>query len=299
MTQRTLGQAEGTGGEGQPSFPLLSPAPRPLSPEDVWSLRLPWASPFDARSLARHLRAHPDRSVWIPETGEYLIGEPWRHRAAVTTIVDSVTRDNGAALVDALCDPHNGSGHELVVMTDFVGARPEGAYTHIGLERLQDVICYEMRVQSPDPPHGTLAFQQVDMAADDFAALLAVDHAAFPWLWWNTREEFAAYAAVPGVELHVGYDPAWTPVAYVGITHFQGWGHLDRIGVLPTRQGSGHGTEALRFAVHRLAAAGAERIGLSTQADNTRSQRLYHRFGFRRTYQNDYLIDGKRVRGKR
>jgi ribosomal protein S18 acetylase RimI-like enzyme len=126
-------------------------------------------------------------------------------------------------------------------------------------------------------------------------ALLHVDHAAFPWLWWNTREEFLAYASVPGVELYVGRDSAGEPVAYIGITHFRGWGHLDRIGVVPERQGDGYGLEALRFAVQRLALADATRIGLSTQADNTRSQRLYHRFGFTRTYQNDYNIFGRWV----
>src|SRR5215471_14071137 len=177
----------------------------PLSPDDVRGIYLPFSSPFDARSLAQHVREHPARSFWLPETGEYIIGEPWRHRAAVTAIVDCVARDNGRALVDALIDPRNGIGHELVVMTDFVGTRPSAFYTSVGLELIQEVICYELRTIPHEPPAETLAFQRVDMA-DSAAldALLQVDHAAFPWLWWNTREEFLAYAAVPGVELYVG-----------------------------------------------------------------------------------------------
>jgi ribosomal protein S18 acetylase RimI-like enzyme len=127
---------------------------------------------------------------------------------------------------------------------------------------------------------------------DDLAALLSVDHAAFPWLWWNNVAEFAAYARVPGVELYVGRDARDVPVAYVGLTHFRGWGHLDRIGVVPGVQGTGYGLEALRFAVHLLRSGGATRVGLSTQANNTRSQHLYHRYGFQRTYQNDYNIYG-------
>ena len=125
-----------------------------------------------------------------------------------------------------------------------------------------------------------------------WARLITVDHAAFPWLWWNSAEEFACLCAVPGVELYVGSMEAACHVAYVGITHFRGWGHLDRIGVIPQVQGTGYGLEALRFAVAMLARGGATRIGLSTQANNTRSQRLYHRFGFQRTYQNDYNIYG-------
>jgi ribosomal protein S18 acetylase RimI-like enzyme len=272
----------------------------PLAPDDARGIYLPFSSPFDARSLAEHLRAHPDRSFWLPETSEYIIGEPWRHRAAVTAVVDSVARDNGHALMDALADPHNGIGHDLVVMTDFVGTRPRAFYGNVGLELIQEVICYELRSVPYEPPAGTLDFHRMDTGnADDLQALLSVDHAAFPWLWWNTPEEFAAYARVPGVEISVGWDAAGEPVAYVGITHFRGWGHLDRIGVVPGKQGAGYGLEALRFAVQRLAEAGATRIGLSTQADNTRSQRLYHRFGFTRTYQNDYNIFGRWVNMER
>jgi ribosomal protein S18 acetylase RimI-like enzyme len=272
----------------------------PLSPDDARGIYLPFSSPFDARSLADHLRAHPSRSFWLPETGEYVIGEPWRHRAAVTTIVDCVARDNGPALVDALADRQNGIGHELIVMTDFVGTKPTAFYGNIGLGLIQEVICYELRTIPHEPPQGTLDFHRVDDAnPDDLGALLHVDHAAFPWLWWNTPEEFAAYAHVPGVELYVGWESAGEPVAYIGITHFRGWGHLDRIGVVPGKQGTGYGLEALRYAVQRLALADATRIGLSTQADNTRSQRLYHRFGFTRTYQNDYNIFGRWVNAAR
>jgi len=36
----------------------------------------------------------------------------------------------------------------------------------------------------------------------------------------------------------------------------------------------------------------ARRVGLSTQADNLRSQQLYERYGFRRAGGNDYTIYG-------
>jgi RimJ/RimL family protein N-acetyltransferase len=64
-------------------------------------------------------------------------------------------------------------------------------------------------------------------------------------------------------------------------------------------QGTGYGLEALRFAVHLLRNGGATRVGLSTQANNTRSQHLYHRYGFQRTYQNDYNIYGAWVNPNR
>src|SRR5207253_2002373 len=147
--------------------------------------------------------------------------------------------------------------HELVVMTDFVGSRQPSFYGGMGLGLLQEVICYELRVVPPDPPRGALAFTRVSTRREeDMTALLAVDHAAFPWLWWNSVAEFATYERVPGVELYIGADARGAPVAYVGITHFRGWGHLDRIGVVPGMQGSGYGLETLRFAVHALARGG-------------------------------------------
>lgn len=265
----------------------------PLQPEDARALHLPWSSPFDNRTLADHVRSHPHRAFWVPQTGEFVVGEPWRHREEITAIADVMARDHGEALVERLRCPDPVVGHELVVMTDFVGARQPGYYARLGLGLMQEVICYELRVVPPDPPRGTLAFARVSVERmDDLAALISVDHAAFPWLWWNSMTEFAAYARVPGVELYVGTDVRAVPVAYVGITHFRGWGHLDRIGVVPGLQGAGYGLEALRFAVHALRSGGATRVGLSTQENNTRSQRLYHRFGFQRTYQNDYNIFG-------
>jgi ribosomal protein S18 acetylase RimI-like enzyme len=254
----------------------------PLQPDDIRSLHLPWSSPFDNRTLADHVRAHPHRAFWLPQTGEYVVGEPWRHRDEITAVADIAARDHGDALVERLRCPDPAVGHELVVMTDFVGARQPGAYARLGLGLMQEVICYELRVVPPDPPRGTLAFARISVdRMDDLASLLSVDHAAFPWLWWNN-----------GVELYVGRDARDVPVAYVGLTHFRGWGHLDRIGVVPGVQGTGYGLEALRFAVHLLRSGGATRVGLSTQANNTRSQHLYHRYGFQRTYQNDYNIYG-------
>ncbi|MHB8646719.1 MAG: GNAT family N-acetyltransferase [Thermomicrobiales bacterium] len=265
----------------------------PLLAEDVRSLYIPWSSPFESMSLARHLRSYPTRAFWLPETGEYIVGEPWRHRDEITAVVDISARANGALLLDRLRQPASEPPQELIVMTDFAGARQPSFYTGHGLGLMQEVLCYELRAIPPEPPRGLLAFSAVSHERlDELAALIAVDHASFPWLWWNSAAEFAAYGQVPGVALYIGADDRGTAVSYVGLTHFRGWGHLDRIGVVPGYQGSGYGLESLRFAARMLARGGATRLGLSTQANNTRSQHLYHRFGFQRTYQNDYNIYG-------
>jgi ribosomal protein S18 acetylase RimI-like enzyme len=138
-----------------------------------------------------------------------------------------------------------------------------------------------------------LRFVRADTTnAESLADLCAVDHAAFPWLWWNSSLEFEVYGFTPGVELHLGYVDS-EPVSYVGITAYPGWGHLDRIAVIPAMQGSGLGYQSLDFAVSSLIRRGARRIGLSTQKQNVRSQQLYERYGFRRSRANDYRLYGK------
>ncbi|MGH2618799.1 MAG: GNAT family N-acetyltransferase, partial [Thermomicrobiales bacterium] len=117
-------------------------------------------------------------------------------------------------------------------------------------------------------------------------------------LWHNSRTEFDVYLRIPGVDVSL-LEAGGEPVAYIGITHFAGWGHLDRIAVLPGQQGRGFGREALGLAVDIMRRQGARRAALSTQLTNRRSQRLYERFGFRRTYEHDYRLFGRWRRPER
>ena len=82
----------------------------------------------------------------------------------------------------------------------------------------------------------------------------------------------------------------------VGFTTYAGWGHLDRIAVDPVCQGQGFGRQALQFVTSALVARGARSVALSTQLENVRSQRLYERFGFRRSRVNDYRLYGVQLR---
>ena len=276
--------------------PRPAPAPdasvTPLRAEDATRLGLGWGSSFSARELAQHLRDYPGLPWWVPATGEYLIGEPWRHRDEIAAIREMSARLHQGPLADAFCAASRERGYRLAVMVDQHEIRRDSFYQELGFALMQEILIYELRrLPRPIPPTATLRFNLVTPATN--ADLLAVDHAAFPWLWRNSAGEFAAYAALYGVEIYLGRELGGAAVAYVGITSYRGWGHLDRIAVIPGRQGRGYGLEALNFATARLAEHGARHIGLSTQSDNVRSQGLYERYGFRRTYHNDYSIYGK------
>lgn len=272
---------------------LGAPDIRVLRPEDVSSLRLSWHNRFDAHDASRMVASYPGRSVWIPESREFALVGPWRHRDEVAAIheLSAVRRAN--AVVEAVVERCREAGASLVLMTEMTERRRPAFYDRVGFSLLEEVITYDLEQPVLDPTaFAPLTFVPVPPNDDaGISALIRIDHAAFPWLWWNSEPEFRAYASAPGVELHLGLLDS-RPISYVGTTAYAGWGHLDRIAVDPAVQGSGWGRRTLAFAVNLLVARGARRVGLSTQRDNWRSQRLYEAVGFSRSRWNDYRLYG-------
>lgn len=266
-----------------------------LTPDAVGRLRLPWDARFTTRELVEIARATPSLSVWNRRTGEFVIGGPWRHRHEIATIVEVGASGGAIDLIDAFCLLARQQGAVLAVASEQVERRQASFYAHARLEPIEDIVIYEMsRVRAKAPRSGHLRFGPVHLDdAPMLQELIRLDHAAFPWLWWNSVEEFAEYAASPGVRIEVALDNDGRAIAYVGLTRFRSWGHLDRIAVDPAMQGQGVGRVALDYAVSSLAAAGAGRVGLSTQARNIRSRALYESYGFRRTTSHDYRVYGR------
>ena len=264
----------------------------PLTGADVGRLDLGWRSLFTPEELRAHLSRYPGRSFWAPATREYVIGGHWRHRREIGSLVElGVRGEHRAALVAALVDACRADGCPLLIFNDTAELRQQRWYAELGFELVQEIIVYELH----GPPAvrldaaAGLRFEEVD---EPTAELLAVDHRSFPYLWWNSEAEFDNYLSQGGVRVYLGRDAGGAAVAYAGITLYPGWGHLDRLAVVPEQQGRGYGAAALAYAIARINAQGIRRIGLSTQADNHRSQVLYERFGFRRTYRTDYSLYG-------
>ena len=276
--------------------PLPSDEVRVLTPPDVARLRPGWQNRLRGDELRQLLVAYPERSVWLPGSREYVVVAPWRHRDEVASIQELVAVRQAETLLAALVERCRAAGDALVLMMEIDEVRPPGFYARAGFDLIEEVVTYEMERVAPVRDQGPLRFRRADPAdRATLAELERIDHAAFPWLWWNSADEFAAYSRTPGVELFIGRQDE-RAVSYVGLTTYLGWGHLDRIAVDPAVQGQGYGRSSLAFAVNRLAAQGARRIGLSTQRENRRSQRMYERFGFRRTRGNDYRLYGVALR---
>lgn len=271
------------------------PAIRLLEIDDIPQLRLGWSSRFDSDDVERILRASPGSALWVPATGEYVLGGPWRHRTEILAVIELSATANAVRLVQELSSLAASHGHRLIIASEHHETRRRAFYDASGFQLLEEIMIYELTGMRPKAPdlHG-FHFDLVSIDDQEaHAALLELDHAAFPWLWWNSVEEFANYRHSPGVEIYLGRDSAERPISYVGVTRFRSWGHLDRIAVAPNLQGRGIGKVSLDWAVYVLAQGGARRVGLSTQARNSVSRQLYENYGFRRVISQDYLLYGR------
>lgn len=273
------------------------PEIRVLRPEQVAALRPRGNRLTTVPAIRSLIESYPGRSVWVPTTLEYVLMAPWRHRDEIAVVHDLVAIGHAEALLVAAIACCRAAGAAMMIMVELDEVRRPMFYARAGLSQIEEVITFELdRPWAISYPTFTLSFEPVrpgDLPA--MAALLAIDHAAFPWLWWNSPGEFAAYLDTPGAQLYLGWQEG-QPIAYVGVTAYSEWGHLDRVAVLPTSQGHGFGQQALAFAIERLVVSGARRVGLSTQQLNHRSQRLYERFGFRRSPDYDYRLYGTVLR---
>lgn len=111
----------------------------------------------------------------------------------------------------------------------------------------------------------------------DFEAIVRLDQQAFAPFWAFGEEELK-----PLMEDAVCFvaESRGQVAGYVlGACHGR-WGSILRLAVNPEYQGQGLGTDLLGAAVNWFREHRVKEIGLSTQADNERSQRLYARFGF-------------------
>jgi ribosomal protein S18 acetylase RimI-like enzyme len=271
---------------------------RPLELNDISALRLPGRR--GAASVRQLLAVHPGRSVWVPATLEYALIGPWRNRSEIASIEDLVAVRHMEELLRAAVDRCAEHGDDLVLTVELDSQRSPARYERAGLEMLEEVITYAMGIVR-EPWSGSDRIRLVRVNANDEAAINRVtniDQASFPWLWRNNRTEFDVYLHTPGVEVWL-VEADGAPVAYFGVTLFPDWGHLDRIAVVPEQQGRGFGLETLGLAVDTMRTRGARRVGLSTQRTNRRSQRLYERFGFRRTPDHDYRLFGAWCRPER
>lgn len=266
---------------------------RALTTEDVSQLPLAWYHRHDRGEIRRLIRIFPGRSLWQPDTGEFALIGPWRHRTDIVQVAELSAQASSVALIESAAAAAGHLGADLMVILESDERRRPSFYRSIDFEHLEDVITLELDILPDDAMATTdVTFVRVEPDSPEYAEIRRIDDIAFPWLWRNGPIEFSAYIRMPDVRIYLGLRDG-RPVSYHGVTLYGGWGHLDRIAVLPEFQGLGVGFQTLRHATAIMALAGAETVGLSTQGHNHQSRQLYERFGFVRQATNDYRIYGR------
>lgn len=276
-------------GRSVPSDP--SPVIEPLTPEALAVLRLSWLSRFNPSSLAAHLDENPGLSLWVPATGEYLVGEHWRRREDIGAIVEVTGRRGRHALITAAVERMRGEGKKLVVLGNDVWPDQMRMWLDHGFGPVERIVFFERDLpRRPEelvfPGLPDLQIERASLSEMD--ALVDVDHESFPWIWWNSVDEFGNYLLLPDVRAYLAWDGV-EAVGYASFTMYNGWAHLDRLAVRQSYQGRRFGAAQLAHALRLMVEEGARSVSLSTQENNIQSHRLYRGFGFKQSRDSMYI----------
>ncbi|MBF6612332.1 MAG: GNAT family N-acetyltransferase [Chloroflexi bacterium] len=261
------------------------PAVQALTGDDVRDLRLPWLSRFSKQSLAAHLQENPGLSFWVPATGEYVVAEPWRRRTEIAQIMEVTARKGRVSLLQVLLEELNANGFRIALMLDDVWHDQPKLYIELGFSHLERVIFFQKDLRARgalDLAHALPELSYNRLTLNDLDLLLELDHSSFPWLWWNGRTEMESYLQLDNVAAYIAWHEG-VPVGYSSFTLYHGWAHLDRLAVIEQEQGRNFGAAQLAYVLGLMAQDGAGSVSLSTQQNNTPSQRLYTGFGFKQT----------------
>ena len=251
----------------------------PLAADDLAQLtsRI-WTFPHS--DVVSMIAANPARSFRVEQSDEYIVGGSWRRRSDIGTVEYLRANRHRRALVQHLEQQHRHGQGRLLVVGTAEQAENLGFYLGEGFVLVDEIVRYQRqgaRIVGREP------FRPIrPVHPADRQKLAAVDHAAFPWLWWNSEEEFAWYLGLPGVEVHAVFEGERV-IGYTGYTITGQQGHLDRLAVEPAYQGRGIGTDLVRYTLACMARRRVERVSLTTQVDNLRSANLYRALGFVRT----------------
>jgi ribosomal protein S18 acetylase RimI-like enzyme len=252
-----------------------------ITPSSAAKVRLPYTSRFDNRLLANHVRAYPRMAVTTPDGRQYAIAGPWRHRDDIAELIETTRGGLRTELLETLLTDLGARGFALIVLDYGVEAKDPDYYRRNGFRLIERILEYDrpnVPVQHAAPPAG---FEVRPYQLKDRDDVLRVERVSFPWMWWNSEEEWDRYTVSPGVEILVG-GLAGSIIGYAGFVVHRHAGHLDRLAVRDVDQGRGRGAVLLTSALERMVERGATQVSLTTQEHNLRSQRLYERNGFHR-----------------
>lgn len=272
-----LGLLAGLSDRGATSRTLIGPLTGPKCD----AIQLPPSSRFDRRLLAEHVRLNPSMAFASADGRQYAIAGRWRHRQDIAELLEASPGSLRRHLIEALVDDLTNNGFRLLILDYGVEANDPAFYQNSSFHLIERIIEFERPDMPVDVRSWPKTFTVAAYRPGDRQDVLLVEQQSFPWLWWNSREEWDEYVVTPGVEVLVGRLDERV-VGYAGLSVHRREGHLDRLAVSRKAQGLGLGASLLSASLSRMAERGARHIALTTQEDNLRSQKLYEQNGFKR-----------------
>lgn len=260
-----------------------------LDPDHLHRIWLITGTHYTVRTLRAHLVRYPHLGWMDSDSGDYIVGSYWKDRPAIGLIMEASPSAQRPALVARLLQSYHETGGELAILSEHEVSHALPFYQSIGFVVLENVICYERPPARPQPATRRLYVRRLEDT--DLPALVKLERETFPWLWWETSTTLRQANQRQESWVMVAFEED-ALVGYLIMAVRGNWGHLNRIGVHPSRQGQGFGRELLAVAIDEMTRRGAAVIGLNTQSDNGRSQQLYESFGFRRTGET-FQVHGK------
>src|SRR4051812_27987256 len=147
---------------------VLTPEPveiRTLTAGDIDELRLGWRSRLGPDEIQHILRNYPGRSVWSPETLEFAVAGPWRHRDEIANIQELSAVRHSEQLIDSVVDRARDLGAALVLSIELDETRRPMFYERVGFSLVEEVITYEPFLMSlGSDSRSKLRFERADLS---------------------------------------------------------------------------------------------------------------------------------------
>jgi len=232
---------------------------------------------------------YPDRSsdaIWLAHDHDQLVGLLLAPIDASSTVwLRSIAIANGysadpifSALLDgALPDLYRGGAHQIAAL-----AHPDWLaelLPRLNFTPLTEVVTYRKNDRTlPDRARFSTAFIR-EARPGDVPIIAANDRAAFDPIWWHSAASLEHILRTVSHFVIAEIDGRIVGHAFSDV--YGGQGHLIRLVVHPDWQGRGIGEHLLIESLEYQMRLGAYPFTLNTQIDNSSSQSLYRRYGYR------------------
>jgi len=232
---------------------------------------------------------YPERSsdaIWLAHDHDQLVGLLLAPVDASSSVwLRSIAIANGysadpifSALLDgALPDLYRGGAHQIAAL-----AHPEWLaelLPRLNFTPLTEVVTYRKNDRTlPDRARFSAAFIR-EARLDDIPIITANDRAAFDPIWWHSAASLEHILRTVSHFVIAEIDGRNVGHAFSDV--YGGQGHLIRLVVHPDWQGRGIGEHLLIESLDYQMRLGAYPFTLNTQIDNSSSQSLYRRYGYR------------------